>query len=137
MPSPKIDPLLSATIKCRDQGRCVYCGRVIVGGAIPEVELGIDHIIPRIWWGPRPGLDHVSNLASCCDPCNTLQGTMDEVRFAAMVDAHKASLGPEYTYLQEVTGEAILARVREARRAPVDFAAGQQALAILKANRQG
>jgi hypothetical protein len=137
MPSPKIDPLLSATVKCRDGGQCVYCGRVIIGGDITDVELSIDHIVPRVWWGARPNLDHPGNLASCCDPCNSLKGTMDEVRFAAMVDAHKASLGLEYAYLQGVTGEAILARVRVARTTPVDFTAGQKALATIKANRRG
>lgn len=137
MPSPKIDPLLAATIKCRDGGCCVYCGRRIVGGDLEGIELSIDHIVPRVWWGLRPGLDHPSNLASCCDPCNSLKGTADAERFAAMLDAHKGSLGPEYAYLQSATGADVLARVQAARARPIDFAAGRAALAAIKANRQG
>lgn len=137
MPSPKLDPLLSAAIRCRDRGRCVYCDRAIAAGEVEGVDLEVDHIIPRAWFGERFGLNLPPNLASCCDLCNTLKGTNDAAGFARMVDLYKENLTGKYAYLHGIAGADILARVKAARARPLNYADARAALVAIKANRQG
>ncbi len=46
----------------RDAFRCAYCGRVL-----PEEELTLDHVEPRV----RGGDNSPGNLVTCCIDCNT------------------------------------------------------------------
>ena len=50
----------------RDDFRCVYCGK-----RATDVELHIDHVIPR----SRGGTNDTWNLVACCIPCNMSKGT--------------------------------------------------------------
>ncbi len=45
----------------RDDFRCRYCGR-----RAPDVELHVDHLIPKAWGGT----DAKWNLATACQDCN-------------------------------------------------------------------
>ena len=49
----------------RDRFRCRYCG-----AKAPDVELHVDHVIPR----SRGGEDVAWNLTAACVPCNISKG---------------------------------------------------------------
>jgi hypothetical protein len=49
----------------RDGFRCVYCA-----AALPEAELTLDHVEPRM----RGGDHSEGNLVTCCQACNRLKG---------------------------------------------------------------
>lgn len=50
----------------RDEFRCRYCGR-----CAPNVELHIDHVIPRA----KGGLTKAENLITACSECNLGKGS--------------------------------------------------------------
>jgi 5-methylcytosine-specific restriction endonuclease McrA len=49
----------------RDEGRCSYCGRMLMRN-----EATIDHVVPK----SRGGADGWTNLVLACEPCNTRKG---------------------------------------------------------------
>ena len=49
----------------RDENRCQYCAKVF-----PEVELTMDHILPR----SRGGINSWKNLVTACKKCNQKKG---------------------------------------------------------------
>ena len=49
----------------RDNFKCRYCGR-----SSDEVELTIDHVIPKF----EGGTDAMFNLVACCRDCNSGKG---------------------------------------------------------------
>ena len=63
-----IRPRLRFDILKRDNYTCRYCGR-----SAPDVELHVDHIIPRA----KGGLSKPENLTVACVECNLGKGTMD------------------------------------------------------------
>jgi 5-methylcytosine-specific restriction endonuclease McrA len=56
-----IKTTLRFVILCRDQFRCVYCGRTS-----QEATLEVDHIIPR----SKGGSNLPTNLVTACYECN-------------------------------------------------------------------
>lgn len=131
--SEKIDPLLSAAIRCRDASRCVYCGRLIEG----EMVLTVDHLLPRVWWTEeqQDEMNDPINLAAGCAPCNSLKGAMDVECFATMLDAHASKLPERYAHLRAVTGADVIDRVTAAIARPVNMAAARVALDIIRRQR--
>jgi hypothetical protein len=56
---------LRQAIHTREHGRCFYCQRQLN----PRVRC-LDHVVPRVQWGPNSYL----NLVSCCLECNSEKG---------------------------------------------------------------
>ena len=56
---------LRQSIHARERGRCFYCLRRLN----PRVRC-LDHVVPRVQWGP----DSYLNLVSCCLECNSEKG---------------------------------------------------------------
>lgn len=52
----------------RDGFRCRYCG-----AKAPDVQLHVDHVVPRA----RGGSSDVANLVTACRQCNLGKGTLD------------------------------------------------------------
>lgn len=64
----------------RDQHACVYCGR-----GVPEVELTVDHVEPRM----RGGDNSSGNVVTACLPCNRAKGGMAAWAYLAGRDAER------------------------------------------------
>lgn len=132
--SEKIDALLSAAIRLRDRGACVYCGRTIEG---TDTVLTVDHLLARVWWTEEQEdeMNDPANLAAACEPCNSLKGAMDVVCFASMLDEHAPRLPERYAHLRTTTGADVIERVSAALARPVDMPAARVALAALRSMR--
>ncbi len=63
--APDVSPGLRYRILARDGYRCTYCG-----AGTEDVELQVDHIIPRA----RGGDTEPGNLTTACGPCNRGKG---------------------------------------------------------------
>lgn len=79
-PTP-ITPRLRFEILRRDGHRCRYCG-----SSAPDVELAVDHVVPRALGG---GNDP-ANLATACVSCN----------------GGKASVAPDQAHVDDVSDQA-------------------------------
>jgi len=66
----------------RDGCRCVYCDRVL-----PDAELTVDHVEPRM----RGGDGSDGNLVACCRICNTEKGGAPAWRYLATRPEQRAN----------------------------------------------
>jgi 5-methylcytosine-specific restriction endonuclease McrA len=71
-----------ARILLRDGYRCAYCGRVL-----PESDLTVDHVEPRM----RGGDASEGNLVACCRVCNAEKGGAPAWRYLATRPEQRAN----------------------------------------------
>jgi len=55
----------------RDDFRCQYCGRDLLADFASMYAATVDHLVPRA----HGGVGAMSNLVTCCLPCNQLKAT--------------------------------------------------------------
>lgn len=73
-----ITPSLRFRVFTRDNFACVYCGR-----KAPDVQLAVDHLVPRA----AGGTDHSSNLVTACFECNA--GKSDAILSPEFIQAFR------------------------------------------------
>lgn len=74
----RITAKLKLKVYRRDNFCCVYCGSY----PTQDNNLTIDHVVPIKFGGTKA----LSNLATCCQKCNSLKGSMLLTQFIKAYD---------------------------------------------------